>query len=106
MNSYLIQFITISALDGETENLVEEALFKASHSCTTLVIAHRLKSIQHADKIYVLQVSYIQINMPYLTTFNLKDGSVIEEGNHVELMSLNGMYFSMVQQQSFSIAPI
>ena len=44
-----------SALDSETENLVEDALLKASHKCSTLVIAHRLKLIQHADKIYVLQ---------------------------------------------------
>ena len=71
-----------SALDSETENLVEEALIRASHKTSTLVIAHRLKSIQYADRIYVLQ-----------------DGIVAEQGTHAELLQLRGIYFSMVQQQ-------
>ncbi len=52
------------------------------------MIAHRLRSIQTADRIYVLQ-----------------DGVIVEQGTHPELLQLRGIYYSMVQQQLLGQAP-
>jgi ATP-binding cassette subfamily B (MDR/TAP) protein 1 len=72
-----------SALDSTSEEVVEKALNKASQGRTTIAIAHRLSSIQHADVIYVLD-----------------DGRVVEKGTHAELLALRGTYLKMARLQS------
>ncbi|KAL4379199.1 hypothetical protein GQ457_02G011470 [Hibiscus cannabinus] len=72
-----------SALDSESERIVQDALDKASIGRTTLIVAHRLSTIRHADLIAVVQ-----------------DGQVIEIGSHNELMvNENGFYPMLVQLQ-------
>ncbi len=64
-----------SALDNESERAVQKALLTLARGRTTLVIAHRLSTVQHADRILVLT----------------EDG-IVEQGRHQELMGLNGVY--------------
>lgn len=64
-----------SALDTESERLVQEALQRLMVGRTTLVIAHRLSTIEHADRVVVME-----------------RGRILEQGNHAELMRLNGTY--------------
>ncbi len=71
-----------SALDSENETLIQEALDRLMKGRTTLVISHRFSSVQHADSIVVL-----------------KDGSIVEEGIHSELISLNGHYKKLYEMQ-------
>ncbi|KAA3455984.1 ABC transporter B family member 15-like [Gossypium australe] len=72
-----------SALDSESECIVQEALDKASVGHTTIIIAHRLSTIRHADLIAVVQ-----------------DGQVTETGSHDELMGNEmGLYPMLVQLQ-------
>ncbi|KAG0343570.1 Multidrug resistance protein 1 [Podila humilis] len=71
-----------SALDTESEKLVQEALDKARTGRTTIVIAHRLSTIQDADLILVV-----------------KDGVVVESGQHFELLALGGLYAGLCKQQ-------
>ncbi|OUM58103.1 hypothetical protein PIROE2DRAFT_26363, partial [Piromyces sp. E2] len=68
-----------SALDAESECIIQSALEKASEGRTTITIAHRLSTIKNADIIMVM-----------------KDGRIIEKGNHEELMSKKGEYYEMV----------
>ena len=72
-----------SALDSESERLVQEALDKLMKNRTSIVIAHRLSTIQNADQIIVLQ-----------------HGTIIETGNHHDLMKLNGVYADLVAMQT------
>jgi len=72
-----------SALDTESERVVQAALEKVSAGLTTIVIAHRLSTIRNADKILVFD-----------------QGAIIEQGNHEELLALNGKYANMVHLQS------
>ncbi|XP_067658455.1 ATP-dependent translocase ABCB1-like isoform X1 [Haliotis asinina] len=74
-----------SALDSASEGIVQAALDKAREGRTTIVVAHRLSTIQNADIIYVLQ-----------------DGEVVEQGKHSELMSHNGPYFQLVTLQTIA----
>lgn len=76
-----------SALDSESEKLVQEALdnILQEEGRTTITIAHRLSTITNADLICVI-----------------KDGRVIEQGNHWDLLKLNGVYKDLVQQQSLN----
>ncbi|RWS02634.1 multidrug resistance protein 1-like protein, partial [Dinothrombium tinctorium] len=76
-----------SALDSESEKIVQEALDEAMKGRTSLVIAHRLSTIQNADKIIVL-----------------KDGKVIEEGNHQTLLAKRGAYFELLNRQIAKIS--
>ncbi len=71
-------------IDTETEIVVQEALKRISQNRTTLIVAHRLSTIQHADKIIVL-----------------KKGEIQEVGNHEELLKNKGYYYRLheVQQQ-------
>lgn len=71
-----------SALDNESEKVVQESLEKLSKNRTTFVIAHRLSTIKNAQKILVLT----------------EDG-ITEEGNHEELLALNGLYAQLYNMQ-------
>ena len=71
-----------SALDSATEKLVQSAINKMQKDRTTIIIAHRLSTIQNADRIIVL-----------------KDGEIIEQGTHAELIKVSGEYEKLNQQQ-------
>ncbi|VEP11643.1 Xenobiotic-transporting ATPase [Hyella patelloides LEGE 07179] len=71
-----------SALDTVSERLVQEALEKLCHDRTTLVIAHRLSTVQKADRIVVLE-----------------KGKVIEAGTHRELLTKGGAYCRLYNMQ-------
>ena len=71
-----------ASIDSATEQLLQSALEKLSENRTTIVIAHRLSTIIKADKILLLG-----------------DGRVIEEGNHHQLLDLQGDYAKMYQNQ-------
>jgi subfamily B ATP-binding cassette protein MsbA len=73
-----------SALDTESEKFVQVALENMMQNRTSIVIAHRLSTIQKADKIVVMQ-----------------KGLIVEQGNHEELLTKNGMYSKLVMMQSF-----
>jgi len=72
-----------SALDSESEKLVQEALIKVMKNRTTIVVAHRLSTIQHADQIVVM-----------------KNGEIIEKGTHQELLQQGGEYQKLVALQA------
>ncbi len=74
-----------SALDTESERLVQDALYKLMQNRTSIVIAHRLSTIRYADDIIVM-----------------KDGKIVEEGNHDQLMEKNGIYAGLCAMQVFS----
>jgi ATP-binding cassette subfamily B protein len=71
-----------SALDAENERLVQMALDEAMTGRTTLVIAHRLATVQRADRIVVMDA-----------------GRVVDEGRHVELVARGGLYARLAQLQ-------
>lgn len=71
-----------SALDAESESIVQEALDRASQGRTTIVVAHRLSTIQDADRIVVLN-----------------NGKIEEMGRHDELIARKGHYFELVNHQ-------
>ena len=71
-----------SALDSESENFIQEALEELTKNRTTLVIAHRLSTIENSDKIVVLE-----------------SGSIVEGGNHEELISKEGQYSELHKNQ-------
>lgn len=64
-----------SALDVNTEKLVQAAMDRARAGKTTVIVAHRLSTIKAADIIAVM-----------------KDGQIVEQGSHRELMALKGLY--------------
>lgn len=72
-----------SALDTQSEQQVQEALEHLMRDRTTLVVAHRLSTIRHADLICVLH-----------------EGRIVEQGRHEELLSLNGYYAKLVAMQN------
>jgi ATP-binding cassette, subfamily B, bacterial len=74
-----------SALDAESERLVQRALEAAMVDRTTLVIAHRLATVQRADRIIVME-----------------DGRIVETGTHASLVAQNGLYASLAALQ-FSV---
>lgn len=75
-----------SALDTATEREIQRALDDLSVNKTTLVIAHRLSTVVHSEKIVVLE-----------------GGSEVESGSHRELLSHNGLYATMWQRQLESV---
>lgn len=72
-----------SALDTESERLVQEALENLMKERTSLVVAHRLSTIKHADLICVMH-----------------EGQIVERGTHDELYARNGYYTKLVDMQS------
>lgn len=73
--------------DPENEAAVQRAFERLANGRTVIMIAHRLTTVQNADKIYVL-----------------KDGKIAEEGTHAWLMEQNGLYHDMYDEYRTSIA--
>jgi ATP-binding cassette subfamily B protein len=71
-----------SALDAESERLVQSALEAAMVGRTTLIIAHRLATVQRADRIVVME-----------------DGRIVETGTHASLVALGGIYANLAALQ-------
>ena len=71
-----------SSIDTETETIIQEAMDVLKKGRTTFIIAHRLSTIKNADQILVLE-----------------RGSIVERGNHEELMEKQGRYYQMYQLQ-------
>ncbi|KAF1842552.1 P-loop containing nucleoside triphosphate hydrolase protein [Cucurbitaria berberidis CBS 394.84] len=71
-----------SQLDANTEQSIRRAIAAASKGRTTIMIAHRLASVQHADRIFVFDA-----------------GRVVAQGNHDELVAMGGIYAAMVAAQ-------
>ena len=72
-----------SALDSITEQQIQEAIFELIKDKTAIVIAHRLSTVLRMDRIIVMD-----------------KGKIIEQGNHQQLLALQGKYFMMWQHQS------
>jgi ATP-binding cassette subfamily B protein len=77
-----------SALDAQSEKMVQAALDQAMVGRTTLVIAHRLATVQRADQIWVLD-----------------RGRLVEQGTHVELLQQQGLYASLAALQFHASPP-
>jgi len=71
-----------ASIDTETELLIQDALDKLTIGRTSIIIAHRLQTIQEADRILVL-----------------KDGKIVELGTHTELLAANGVYKELHELQ-------
>ncbi len=69
-------------IDTETELLIQNSLERMMNIGTMIMVAHRLSTIQHADRIYVLSA-----------------GEIIEEGSHDELLALGGTYYGLYELQ-------
>lgn len=71
-----------SSIDSESEEIIQAALKQLRKKCTIVIVAHRLSTVKDADKIFVLN-----------------KGSLIEEGNHNELVMIDGVYKSLIKSQ-------
>jgi ABC-type multidrug transport system fused ATPase/permease subunit len=74
----MCNYLATSALDSESEKVVQEALDRAQQNRTSITIAHRLSTIQNADMICVLH-----------------NGVIVESGTHQELVALRGRYYRL-----------
>lgn len=83
-----------SALDAESESHVQNALAELMKGRTVVVVAHRLATVQHADRIYVLAGAKLRDGNP-----DPRRGTVVESGTHQELVALGGDYAEMVRLQ-------
>ncbi len=79
---FLILDEATSSVDTRTEELVQKAMDKLTEGRTSFIIAHRLSTIKNADLILMM-----------------KDGNIIETGNHEELLKLNGKYAELYNSQ-------
>lgn len=77
-----------SALDAESERYVQQALEVLMQNRTTLVVAHRLSTIHNADRIFVM-----------------REGRVVEQGSHEELLAANG-YYTELNRMQFHLAAV
>jgi len=71
-----------SYIDSETEQKIQDALVKLMANRTSIIVAHRLSTAREADKIIVMN-----------------RGQIIETGNHLELMKIQGFYYRLNQLQ-------
>ena len=71
-----------SAVDMETEALIQQAVQNLEHRVTTFIVAHRISSVKHADEIIVLE-----------------GGEIVERGTHDELLELGGEYAAIFNVQ-------
>lgn len=71
-----------SNIDSESEEIIQKSLEKMMNISTMIIVAHRLSTIQHADKILVLN-----------------NGKIIERGNHQELLKNRGSYYNLYKIQ-------
>ncbi len=79
-----------SALDLESEHMIQESLARLTKGRTTIIVAHRLSTITHADKIVVM-----------------KEGKIVEIGKHEELLAIaDGVYQSLWNVQDFGGSPV
>lgn len=77
-----------ASVDSHSELLIQKAILEVLRRKTTIVIAHRLATIQHVDRILVLH-----------------EGQAVESGTHAELLSRRGHYYDLVQTQLISSFP-
>jgi ATP-binding cassette subfamily B protein len=78
-----------SAVDNETEAAIQRSLERVSADRTTIVIAHRLSTVRHADRIHVLE-----------------GGRVIEAGTHEDLLAQAGLYAALWRVQTGELTPV
>ncbi|MFV0530203.1 MAG: ABC transporter ATP-binding protein [Flavobacteriales bacterium] len=77
-----------SSLDTEAEQIIQNTLQEfRKQGKTMIVIAHRLSTVANSDEILVM-----------------KDGQIMEQGNHIDLISKNSIYKSMWEKQSINLA--
>lgn len=72
-----------ASIDPENEDKLKEAIESLTKNKTVIMIAHRLKTIRNADQILVL-----------------KDGEIVERGNHEELIKNNGLYSDLINAKA------
>jgi ATP-binding cassette, subfamily B, bacterial len=78
-----------SAVDNETEAAIQRSLARVTHTRTTIVIAHRLSTVRHVDRIHVLDA-----------------GEVVEVGTHDELVAAGGRYAALWAVQTGEVTPV
>jgi ATP-binding cassette subfamily B protein len=78
---------SMSAVDAQTERLLQAAIRQVMQNRTTILIAHRLTTAQHADHIIVLH-----------------DGEIVEQGAHGQLAAAHGHYRHVLEMQQMSAA--
>ncbi|WP_347861312.1 ABC transporter ATP-binding protein [Salimicrobium sp. PL1-032A] len=86
--SILVLDEATSALDLESESLIQSALERLASDRTTFIVAHRLSTITHADRIVLIE-----------------NGEIVESGSHEELMAKRGHYYNLYQVQELDDVP-